>query len=181
MFWKVFQILRTIKLNNAPHNLMKIFPPIIGHFTHYGIWSTIDGIVWGILLLFTAQSIWDWDLIDSRRLDPFRPWRKMVKLKKGITYMTSYAPFPGHETIRDIMEAHETDTSSISPRSSNSISSTSGSTSGTSGSENLDQTDRTIWRNISSSSADNIPVAPPCSLSGSSENLTPNLDSTGMG
>ena len=95
--------------------------------------------------------------------------------------MTSYAPFPGHETIRDIMEAHETDTSSISPRSSNSISSTSGSTSGTSGSENLDQTDRTIWRNISSSSADNIPVAPPCSLSGSSENLTPNLDSTGMG
>ena len=106
---------------------------------------------------------------------------KIGEIEKGITYMTSYAPFPGHETIRDIMEAHETDTSSISPRSSNSITSTSGSTSGTSGSENLDQTDRTIWRNISSSSADNIPVAPPCSLSGSSENLTPNLDSTGVG
>ena len=97
--------------------------------------------------------------------------------------MTSYAPFPGHETIRDIMEAHETDTSSISPRSSNSISSTSGSTSGTDQSENRtdESADGTIWRNISSSSADNIPVAPPCSLSGSSENLTPNLDSTGTG
>ena len=34
-------------------------------------------------------------------------------------------------------------------------------------------------RQVSTSSGENLPCAPPCSLSGSSENLTPNLDTTG--
>ena len=65
--------------------------------------------------------------------------------------MTSYEGFPGHEGIRSEMDYCE------------------------SGSE------PPMSRQVSSSSGENLPCAPPCSLSGSSENLTPNLDTTGKG
>ena len=65
--------------------------------------------------------------------------------------MTSYEGFPGHEEIRTEMDHCESESEPNMPRQ------------------------------ISSSSGENLPCAPPCSLSGSSENLTPNLDTTGMG
>ena len=71
--------------------------------------------------------------------------------------MTSYAGFPGHDEIRAFMEAQQTDVSLSSSTSSPSSATT---------------------PNTSSSSADMVPCAPPCSLSGSSENLTPNTDTT---
>ena len=116
--------------------------------------------------------------------------------------MTSYEGFPGHENIREILEAQETDieksvNSSITSASSPSTPSTSLSSDATPGSgassdhslavgSGLDRTSPECRSSLdisgqSSSSADNIPCAPPCSLSGSSENLTPNMDSTGKG
>ena len=68
--------------------------------------------------------------------------------------MTTYEGFPGHEEIRNEMDfPSETET---------------------------DGNKSDMPRQISSSSGENLPCAPPCSLSGSSENLTPNLDTTGM-
>lgn len=69
--------------------------------------------------------------------------------------MTSYAGFPGHDEIRAFMEAQQTDVSLASSTESP-VSSP----------------------NTSSSSSPPAPPAPPCSLSGSSENLTPNTDTT---
>ena len=70
--------------------------------------------------------------------------------------MTSYEGFPGHDEIRAFMEEQATDISITSTSSATSPSTP----------------------DTSSSSADMVPCAPPCSLSGSSENLTPNTDTT---
>ena len=107
---------------------------------------------------------------------------------KDLNFMTSYEGFPGHEEIREFLELQETDieksvNSSITSASSPSTSTTTseavpGSTSTSNGPHD---SPKSFSLNYSSSSADNIPCAPPCSLSGSSENLTPNMDSTGTG
>ena len=72
--------------------------------------------------------------------------------------MTSYEGFPGHEEIREEMDHCGTSDSSE---------------------DEIPELPEPMPRQVSTSSGENLPCAPPCSLSGSSENLTPNLDTTG--
>jgi hypothetical protein len=79
--------------------------------------------------------------------------------------MTTYEGFPGHEEIRNEMDNCENEKKENE--------------------EDEEEIEVTLPapmpRQLSSSSGDYMPCAPPCSLSGSSENLTANMNTTGMG